>query len=102
MKKPGLTGWIIIAMTAGIITGLLIHHSAGIYWSEHFSDYMSILTDIFLRLIKMIIAPLVFSTSGNGHRQNGRYKSSWKNRCKNTGMVSRRFTDLIAAGTDSL
>jgi hypothetical protein len=37
---------------SGIITGLLIHHSAGIYWSEHFTDYMSIITDIFLRLIK--------------------------------------------------
>jgi Na+/H+-dicarboxylate symporter len=54
MKKPGLTGWIVIAMTAGIITGLLIHHSAGIYWSEHFTEYMSIITDIFLRLIKMV------------------------------------------------
>jgi Na+/H+-dicarboxylate symporter len=71
MKKPGLTGWIVIAMTAGIITGLLIHHSAGIYWSEHFSDYMSIITDIFLRLIKMIIAPLVFSSLVTGIAKMG-------------------------------
>jgi Na+/H+-dicarboxylate symporter len=66
MKKPGLTTWIIIAMIAGIITGLLIHFTAGLYWVEKFSDGMSILTDIFLRLIKMIIAPLVFSTLVTG------------------------------------
>jgi Na+/H+-dicarboxylate symporter len=75
MKKPGLTGWIVIAMTAGIVTGLLIHHSAGIYWSEHFSDYMSIITDIFLRLIKMIIAPLVFSSLVTGIAKMGDTKA---------------------------
>ncbi len=75
MKKPGLTGWIVIAMTAGIITGLLIHHSAGIYWSEHFTDYMSIITDIFLRLIKMIIAPLVFSSLVTGIAKMGDTKA---------------------------
>jgi Na+/H+-dicarboxylate symporter len=75
MKKPGLTGWIAIAMTAGIITGLLIHHSAGIYWSEHFTDYMSIITDIFLRLIKMIIAPLVFSSLVTGIAKMGDTKA---------------------------
>ena len=75
MKKPGLTGWIVIAMTAGIITGLLIHHSAGIYWSEHFTEYMSIITDIFLRLIKMIIAPLVFSTLVTGIAKMGDTKA---------------------------
>jgi Na+/H+-dicarboxylate symporter len=75
MKKPGLTGWIVIAMTAGIITGLLIHHSAGIYWSEHFTEYMSIITDIFLRLIKMIIAPLVFSSLVTGIAKMGDTKA---------------------------
>jgi len=71
MNKPGLTGWIVIAMITGIITGLLIHHSAGVYWSEKFSDYMSIITDIFLRLIKMIIAPLVFSSLVTGIAKMG-------------------------------
>lgn len=51
-----------IAMVSGIVTGLTIHYSAGAEWKIHFSEGMSILTDIFLRLIKMIIAPLVFST----------------------------------------
>ena len=75
MNRPGLTGWIIIAMTAGIIIGLLIHHRAGIYWSEQFSDYMSIITDIFLRLIKMIIAPLVFSSLVTGIAKMGDTKA---------------------------
>jgi Na+/H+-dicarboxylate symporter len=66
MKKPGLTTWIILAMFAGIITGLLIHYSTGQVGIAHFSEGMSILTDIFLRLIKMIIAPLVFSTLVTG------------------------------------
>ena len=66
MKKPGLTAWIFMAMVAGIVTGLLVHFSAGAEWKVRFSDGMSIVTDIFLRLIKMIIAPLVFSTLVTG------------------------------------
>jgi Na+/H+-dicarboxylate symporter len=62
MKKTGLTTWILIAMVAGIAIGLLVHYTASAQWKESFSSNISILTDIFLRLIKMIIAPLVFST----------------------------------------
>ncbi len=75
MKKPGLTGWIIIAMTGGIITGLLIHFTAGEYWAVRFSESMSVVTDIFLRLIKMIIAPLVFSTLVTGIAKMGDTKA---------------------------
>jgi Na+/H+-dicarboxylate symporter len=66
MKRPGLTTWIIIAMTAGIGAGLLIHYASGPTWILRFTDSMSILTDVFLRLIKMIIAPLVFATLVTG------------------------------------
>ena len=66
MKRPGLTTWIIIAMLAGIITGLMIHYLSAPTWIERFTDSMSILTDVFLRLIKMIIAPLVFATLVTG------------------------------------
>lgn len=62
MKKTGLTTWILIAMVAGIAIGLLVHYTASPKWKEGFSSNISIVTDIFLRLIKMIIAPLVFST----------------------------------------
>jgi Na+/H+-dicarboxylate symporter len=66
MKKPGLTAWIIIAMLAGIVTGLLVHYNTSDGWKNQFAAGLSILTDIFLRLIKMIIAPLVFSTLVTG------------------------------------
>ena len=62
MKKIGLTGWILFAMIAGVSVGLLVHHQASKEWIGNFSYYILILTDIFLNLIKMIIAPLVFST----------------------------------------
>jgi Na+/H+-dicarboxylate symporter len=75
MKKPGLTGCIIIAMTGGITTGLLIHFTAGEYWAVRFSESMSVVTDIFLRLIKMIIAPLVFSTLVTGIAKMGDTKA---------------------------
>ena len=75
MKRPGLTSWIILAMVAGIVTGMVIHYSAGPVWIGHFSDGMSLLTDIFLRLIKMIIAPLVFSTLVTGIAKMGDMKS---------------------------
>jgi Na+/H+-dicarboxylate symporter len=66
MKRAGLTTWIVIAMIAGIATGLAIHYASGPIWILRFADSMSILTDIFLRLIKMIIAPLVFATLVTG------------------------------------
>jgi Na+/H+-dicarboxylate symporter len=66
MRRLGLTVWIVIAMLAGIVAGLIIHFTAGNYSAEKYTNGMSILTEIFLRLIKMIIAPLVFSTLVTG------------------------------------
>ena len=50
-----LTLFIVIFMLAGILSGAVIHSYAA-------PDNITLLTDIFLRLIKMVIAPLVFST----------------------------------------
>jgi Na+/H+-dicarboxylate symporter len=62
MKRIGLSGWILIAMIAGIGSGLLIHTRMSNASAENFANGISLVTEIFLRLIKMIIAPLVFST----------------------------------------
>lgn len=62
MRKIGLTGWIMIAMVTGVIVGLWVHYNGTVQQKDNFSGGISVLTDIFLRLIKMIIAPLVFST----------------------------------------
>jgi Na+/H+-dicarboxylate symporter len=62
MQKMGLTGWILVAMLLGVALGLWVHYDAGPAGIENFAGAASTVTDIFLRLIKMIIAPLVFST----------------------------------------
>ena len=62
MPKISLTGWIMIAMVAGVLLGLWVHYNGSPAQVAAFSDVINVLTDIFLRLIKMIIAPLVFST----------------------------------------
>ena len=50
-------------MILGIISGYLVNiYGAASGFAVQYVEYISVLTDIFLRLIKMIIAPLVFST----------------------------------------
>ena len=65
MKKTNrLTLFIILGMILGIITGYIVFtlYAGDQAAIKKFADNISILTDIFLRLVKMIIAPLVFST----------------------------------------
>ena len=65
--KNRLTISIAVGMILGIIVGYLCHEGisdAGTLKSV--AGYFSILTDIFLRLIRMIIAPLVFVTLVSG------------------------------------
>ncbi len=63
MRKISLTSWIMIALILGVVAGYLCHEMApDAKTAKEISGYFSIVTEIFLRLIKMIIAPLVFST----------------------------------------
>ncbi|WP_085542279.1 dicarboxylate/amino acid:cation symporter [Cedecea sp. NFIX57] len=57
-----LTLFIILFMIAGIFTGAAIHEYAAADVIKSYADNITLFTDIFLRLIKMVIAPLVFST----------------------------------------
>ncbi|MEO8456029.1 MAG: dicarboxylate/amino acid:cation symporter [Sphingomicrobium sp.] len=63
-----LTQFILIALVLGIIAGWAINAAiddgtpASAERLKTIADYLSIVTTLFLRLIKMIIAPLVFST----------------------------------------
>lgn len=62
MKRNRLSTWIFIALIAGLVVGAVIHNVTGsAELNKQIAGYMSILTDIFLRLIKMIIAPLVLT-----------------------------------------
>ena len=63
MRSQRLTTVILIGMILGIAVGYACHQ----VWPDRqrrqrSAGYISLMTDIFLRLIKMIIAPLVFST----------------------------------------
>jgi Na+/H+-dicarboxylate symporter len=65
MRKRSLppAGWILIAMVLGIVIGYMIFVSyPDKKTAAQVAGYISIIADVFLRLIKMIIAPLVFST----------------------------------------
>ncbi len=53
---------IILSMVLGVIAGALIFEYAAPDAAKSIASYLKIVTDIFLRLIKMIIAPLVLTT----------------------------------------
>ena len=70
MKSSRMTTYIVVAMILGILAGGVIHASfTDPSTQKTLAGYISIGSMIFLRLIKMIIAPLVFSTLvvGIGH-----------------------------------
>ncbi|SAI34445.1 proton/sodium-glutamate symport protein [Bordetella ansorpii] len=65
--KNRLTLSIAIAMLLGVAVGYACHVSiTDAAQLKEVAGYFSIITDIFLRLIKMIIAPLVFATLVSG------------------------------------
>jgi Na+/H+-dicarboxylate symporter len=58
-----LTTWILGAAVAGVVAGWAGHEfSPDAAAAASVAGYFSILSDVFLRLIKVIIAPLVFAT----------------------------------------
>ncbi|MGI8635912.1 MAG: dicarboxylate/amino acid:cation symporter [Segetibacter sp.] len=60
--KSKLTLYILIAMALGIVTGYLLNRYSPPTTRSTFSTNIKLLTTVFLRLVQMIIAPLVFST----------------------------------------
>ncbi|NHQ92172.1 dicarboxylate/amino acid:cation symporter [Janthinobacterium lividum] len=74
-KKRPLTLYILIAMVLGIAVGYGCHSAfPDADMSKQIAGNISIVTDVFLRLIKMIIALLVFSTLtvGIAHMGDGK------------------------------
>lgn len=72
-----LTTYIMIALVLGLVCGLVLNTAIGDGGAtsqarlETLAGYFSIVTTVFLRLIKMIIAPLVFATLVSGIAQMG-------------------------------
>jgi Na+/H+-dicarboxylate symporter len=66
------TTFVVGAMLLGVAAGAAVHQWASPDQAKAVADNLSIVTDVFLRLIKMIIAPLVFSTlvAGIAHMED--------------------------------
>lgn len=62
MKKNRLTLYILIAMGLGMLTGYIVHDYSSPEFIKGFAKNINLLGKIFIRLVQMIIAPLVFST----------------------------------------
>lgn len=68
MKRISLTAWIFIALFAGVVVGVEFPGIAK-------SSAMPALSDVFLRLIKSIVAPLIFGTLVHGVAGTGSLKT---------------------------
>lgn len=85
LKAPSLVVQIFLGMLLGIIVGA--------FWKD-LAPHFKILSDIFMRLIKMIIAPLVFSVLVVGIAKVGDFKSVGRIGLKT--MIYFTFATLIA------
>ncbi len=98
MRSQKLTTVIFIGMILGILVGWAINT----LWpdpqtAKAIAGYISLITDIFLRLIKMIIAPLVFSTLVVGVAHMGDTKAIGRIGVKAMLLVRLRLAGLAAA-----
>ena len=66
------TAFIVGAMVLGVLVGWGVNHFLAADQAKGVAENLTIITDVFLRLIKMIIAPLVFSTlvAGIAHMED--------------------------------
>ncbi|WP_409311122.1 dicarboxylate/amino acid:cation symporter [Pectobacterium sp. B1J-3] len=75
MKKNKLLFFIALAIILGIIVGGACHSLLTEQEAKEVVSYFNLVTDVFLRLIKMIIAPLVFATLVSGLASMGNSSS---------------------------
>jgi Na+/H+-dicarboxylate symporter len=61
-KGNRLTLYIVLSMVLGIVVGYLVHTNSSTETIATFSKNVKLLSSIFIRLVQMIIAPLVFTT----------------------------------------
>ena len=66
------TAFIVGAMVLGVLVGWGVNHFLAADQAKGVAENLTIITDVFLRLIKMIIAPLVFTTlvAGIAHMED--------------------------------
>lgn len=86
LRKVSLTGWIFIGLVLGAVTGYLI--------KAPLVPVVSLLGDIFLRLLKMVIVPLIFTSIISGILSIGSSKNLGRLALKT--IFYYLFTSLIA------
>jgi Sodium:dicarboxylate symporter family len=97
-KSRPLTIYILFAMILGIVVGYACNKAFPDKESAAtVSGYISLVTDLFLRLIKMIIAPLVFSTLVVGIAHMGDSKTVGRIGAKTMGWF---VVDVADSWTD--
>lgn len=74
-KRNNLTLYIFISMILGAIIGYFVYANYPLETRNNFSANIKLLSTIFLRLVQMIIAPLVFSTLVVGIAKLGNIKT---------------------------
>jgi Na+/H+-dicarboxylate symporter len=74
MKKLNITTKILLGMSLGIVVGYTINKTASPETLDAWTTYLNLLSKIFLRLIKMIIGPLIFSILTVGIAKLGDFK----------------------------
>ena len=65
LKRLGLSGWIVIGLLAGVLVGSV---------APDFAKQLKPLGDVFIRMIKMIVVPLIFSSLVMGIAGTGDFK----------------------------
>ena len=65
LKRLGLSGWIVIGLIAGVLVGSV---------APDFAKQLKPLGDVFIRMIKMIVVPLIFSSLVMGIAGTGDFK----------------------------
>ena len=98
MKMNKLTVAILISMLLGILTGQGYRLFAADQAAD-FANNITILTDIFLRLIKMIIAPLVFTTLVVGIAKMGDTRTVGRIGAKTLGWFNAGLPDVPEPGS---
>jgi Na+/H+-dicarboxylate symporter len=95
--KLKLTTWILIGLVLGVGAGYACHASfPNPQDAKTVAGYFSLVTDLFLRLIKMIIAPLVFSTLVVGVAKMGDVRAVGRIGVKTVGwFLSASFISLL-------
>ncbi len=91
-----LTVQILISMILGVVLGVFIHNNYNSDFTKEFGDTIKILATVFIRLVQMIIAPLVFTTLVVGIAKLGDVKTVGRIGGKALGwFFSASFISLV-------